>query len=364
MKLLNKLFPLKTIKKFASLAACSAMICASLSSCNSGPLFDFEGDCDPHYYLQFVFDRNMHYNDYHGIGADAFAAQVGSVEVYVFNPSTGEFVASYKDSGNHLRDYGYRLELDNLTPGDYDIIAWCGLENNEDHFTLQKNVSRPEHLTCTMTRSVDAEDNTVYCDKNLKPLFHGRLSHKFPDKQGDHYATVYLTKNTNYIQLALHHNAGELESDRFSVTMEDTNGYLAHDNSLLSDDLIQYRPWSQRGGVVDMDMLNYSTKAAEDGTGFLVAELATSRLMADNDPRLTVTDKQTGQAVFSLPLVKYLLMMKSDRYAAMDGQEYLDREDEYSVIVFLENSKNNEGWLAAQIVINGWHIVNNGNVGL
>ena len=343
-----------------------------MASCDDNLVYEKEGDCTPK--VQFVFKKHRQaLHSQPGREADVFYATVGTVHLFVFDEESGELVYEQFENTENLKsasdlNIGSQTEKCympvDLNPGRYRFIAWCGLENNEDHFTLQKNVSRPEHLTCTMTRSVDSEDNTVYCDKNLKPLFHGRLSHKFPDKQGDHYATVYLTKNTNYIQLALHHNAGELESDRFSVTMEDTNGYLAHDNSLLSDDLIQYRPWSQRGGVVDMDMLNYSTKAAEEGTGFLVAELATSRLMADNDPRLTVTDKQTGQAVFSLPLVKYLLMMKSDRYAAMDGQEYLDREDEYSVIVFLENSKNNEGWLAAQIVINGWHIVNNGNVGL
>ena len=103
--------------------------------------------------------------------------------------------------------------------------------------------------------------------------------------------------------------------------------------------------------------------SAENGTGFLVAELSTSRLMADHNPLLTVTDKETGNVVFSLPLVKYFLMMKSDRYSRMDNQEYLDREDEYAVMVFLEN-KDDEGWLAAEIVINGWRIVDNGNVGL
>ena len=351
---------MQRIFRYAINAVAAVLLTVGITSCGDILIFDDEGDCDPHYYLQFVFDRNMLYNDNYQIGADAFAAQVGSVDVYIFDAKTGSLVAQLSDAGERLRGYGYRLPID-VKPGEYDIIAWCGLDGNEGHFALSKNVSNISDLTCRMARDTD-NGQVTYSDKCLNALFHGKISHDFPDEEGDHYATIHLTKDTNYIQLALHHKAGELTPERFDVTLDDANGYLAHDNSLMDDTTIQYRPWSMRGGVVDMDTDSY-TRAAEDGTGFLVAELATSRLMADHNPILKVTDNETGNIVFSLPLVKYLLMMKSQRYSKMDGQEYLDREDEYAVTVFLEN-KDNEGWLAAEIVINGWHIVDNGNVGL
>ena len=351
---------MQRIFRYAINAVAAVLLTVGMTSCGDLSVFDDEGDCDPHYYLQFVFDRNMLYNDNYQIGADAFAAQVGSVDVYIFDAETGDFVARYSDASDRLREFGYRLPVD-VKPGEYDIIAWCGLADNDDHFTLADNISNYSDLRCRMARDID-ENQITYSNKCLKALFHGRISHIFPDKEGDHYATVYLTKDTNYIQLALHHRSGELDPEQFEITMEDANGYLAHDNSLIDDDNIQYRPWDLRGGVVDMGD-DYNTRAAEDGTGFLVAELATSRLMADRNPILKVTYKESGNVVFSLPLVKYLLMMKSQRYSKMDGQEYLDREDEYAIMVFLEN-KDSEGWLAAEIVINGWHIVDNGNVGL
>lgn len=339
----------------------AAVSMLSMSSCEK--VFDGEGDCTPRYFLQFVFDRNMLYNDEYRIGVDAFAAQVGSVEVYVFAPETGNFVAHFTDEGAHLRQEGYRLPVD-LKPGEYDIIAWCGLAGNEGHFTIPATVSHYSELKCRMARSTD-EFGTVYSDKNLNAVFHGRISHYFPDSYGDHTATVYLTKDTNYIQIALHHrNGGYIDPERFTVIIEDENGYLAHDNSLLGDEQIQYRPWTRRGGVVE----GYAVKSDDEtagGSAFLVAELATSRLVSDHKAStyITVTDTLTGNVVFSIPLVKYILLMKSDRYSYMDDQEYLDREDEYDIMVFLENV-DDKGWLAAQIVINGWHIVDNGNVGL
>ena len=353
---------MQRIFRYAINAVAALLLTIGMTSCGN-MIFDDEGDCSPNYYLQFVFDRNMLYNDNFQIGADAFAAQVGSVDVYIFDAENGDFVARFSEAGAPLRERGYRLPVD-LSPGDYDIIAWCGLDSNEGHFVLSENVSHISDLKCRMARETD-ETHAAYSNKCLNALFHGKISHTFPDEEGDHYATVYLTKDTNYIQLALHHKSGELDPDRFIVTMEDTNGYLDYDNSLIEDVAIQYRPWIQRGGVVDMnDYL--STRAAEDGTGFFVAELATSRLMADHNPTLKVTDTETGNVVFSLPLVKYILMMKSDRHSRMESQEYLDREDEYAVMVFLENSDNsdNGGWYATEIVINGWHIVDNGNVGL
>ena len=354
---------MQRIFKYAINAAAAMLLAIGLTSCDS-MLFSDEGDCDPHYYLQFVFDRNMFYNDKFQIGADAFAAQVGSVDVYLFDAETGNFVAHFSDASDHLREQGYRLSID-VEPGEYDIVAWCGLANNDDHFTIPENVSHISELKCRMARDID-ENQVIYSNKCLNTLFHGKIFHAFPDVEGEHYATIYLTKDTNYIQLAMQHKSGPLDAEQFDITMEDANGYLNYDNSLLDDASIQYRPWSLRGGVVDM---GDDTRAGDDddyegkdnGTGFLVAELATSRLMADRNPVINVTDKETDKVVFSLPLVKYLLMMKSDRYSKMDGQEYLDREYEYDIMVFLEDR---EGWLAAEIVINGWHIVDNGNVGL
>lgn len=333
---------------------CSMVIAAAIccSACNS--IYDDEGDCDPHYFVRFVFDMNM-------LRTDAFATQVGSVDLYVFDAQTGDYVTHLSDKGEALSSGNYRMPLD-IAPGKYELIAWCGLADNNNDFSVPQAITKPSDLTCTMTRNYDG--NGAYSDANLHALFHGMVEVDFPDKEGEHTVTVKLTKDTNNINLSLQHRAGPLDPNRFEVTMTDENGLMAYDNSLMSDEQIEYRPWSLRSGTVDIQS---ETVAYADGdsqeAGFLIAELATARLMTSHAMRINIVDKQNGKVVFSIPLVQWALMLRSANHTDMGEQEYLDREDEYNLMVFLDDSEK-EGWMAVSIYINGWHVINNDDVEL
>ena len=316
------------------------------TACDS--VFDDEGDCDPHYFVRFVYDMNM-------LRADAFATQVNSVDLYVFNAETGAYVAHLSDKGEALESGSYRMPLD-LDPGKYNFVAWCGLADNNGDFTVTESVAQPEDLKCTMARSRD--DNGAYSDRNLHAVFHGTLSAELPNTEGEHTVTVKLTKDTNNINLSLNHTAGALDSNRFEVTMTDENGLMAHDNSLLADETIAYHPWSLRSGTLDV------TRAeAEGDAGFLIAELSTARLIASHNTRISIVDTTTGKTVFSIPLVQWALKLRSANHADMGDQEYLDREDEYNLMVFLADD-NKGGWTAAEIYINGWHVITKDGVEL
>ena len=78
--------------------------------------------------------------------------------------------------------------------------------------------------------------------------------------------------------------------------------------------------------------------------------------MANHTCRINIVDKQKDKVVFSIPLVQWALMLRSANHASMGDQEYLDREDEYNLMVFLADNSN--GWTAMEIFINGWHIIN------
>ena len=75
--------------------------------------------------------------------------------------------------------------------------------------------------------------------------------------------------------------------------------------------------------------------------------------MTDSNARLVITRNDNQQTVLSIPLVNYLLMLRSEKYAWMKHQEFLDRESRWNVIFFLDA---NGGWYKAQIVINDWII--------
>lgn len=337
----------------------AATLCCT--ACNS--IFDEEGDCTPYYFVRFVYDMNM-------LRADAFATQVGSVDLYVFEAGTGKYVTHLSDKGEALASGSYRMPL-NLAPGKYEFIAWCGLADNNGDFSVAQTVAQPEDLICTMARSQGADG--AYSERNLHAVFHGTAEVELPDTEGEHTVTVFLTKDTNNINLSLQHTAGPLDPDRFEVTMTDENGLMAHDNSLLADELITYRPWSLRSGTLDVTTRDEaagtdgSSSSGNGEAGFLIAELSTARLMANHNPRITIMDKQEGKVVFSIPFVQWALMLRSANHANMGDQEYLDREDEYNLMVFLADNADDgekESWVAVSIYINGWHIVNSGEVEL
>ena len=335
-----------------------AMTLAAVLLCSAcGSVFDDEGDCDPRYFVRFVYDMNM-------LRVDAFASQVSSVDLYVFDAESGAYVTHLSDKGEALASGSYRMPL-NLAPGKYDLIAWCGLADNGEDFTVAQTVAQPGDLKCAMARSRD--EKGAYSKRNLHALFHGSLSVELPDAEGEHVYTVKLTKDTNNINLSLNHTAGPLDPDRFEVTMTDENGLMAHDNSLLTDEQIEYRPWSLRSGTLDVttsraDALDDDEDDSNQGS-YLKAEISTARLMADHDCRINIVDKEQGKVVFSIPLVQWALLLRSDNHASMGDQEYLDREDEYNLMVFLtDNAGSTDGWMAMEIVINGWHIINHDTV--
>ena len=316
-----------------------------LSSCSNSFIFDDEGDCEKHYYVRYVFDMNMNF-------ADAFASKVSSVYLYIFDKETGDLVKIYKESGEKLKQPGYRMEVD-VDPGAYELIAWCGLENNDDLFTLPEQISNREHAHCTLAREYNHEGRAVQ-NKWLPTLFHGKEAVEFPDiQEGVYEVVIPLIKDTNNINLSMQHVGGQtLTSDMFTVTMTDGNGHLSHDNSVLEDEEIDYYPWHVADGNVDLT----PTRDGEDLLNFFRAEISTSRLMADRDPRINIVDNATGNVVYSIPIVKWALELRSEQHSYMGNQEYLDREDEYNIMLYLDN-KDERGWIAASIFINGWRLV-------
>lgn len=302
------------------------------------------------YYVKFVFDKNMQFTD-------GFKEKVNSVDLYVFNPS-GNFITRYHQDGAPLKEDGYLMELTDLPAGEYEFVAWCGLTNNAGHFSVPVDgqINRNDQVVCSMATSSDSA-HPAFQNKNLSPLFHGRKTNatytaKTTDKQ---IHTVYLTKNTNNINITLQHRQGlEFEKSRFTVTMSDRNDMMRHDNSMHADVKdIQYRPYriaigSTKSGRTRAD--NASTVG-----NFLQVELATARLMADNNPIITVVDNETGKTVFSIPLVTWALQLRSSNYKGMEDQEYLDREDNYNMMLWLDSNKD-DGWFGAEIKINNWHV--------
>ena len=61
-----------------------------------------------------------------------------------------------------------------------------------------------------------------------------------------------------------------------------------------------------------------------------------------------------------LPLNNYLLLLKSQAYASMGDQEFLDRESRWTMIFFLDEKNH---WISTTITVKDWTVrINNAEV--
>ena len=58
--------------------------------------------------------------------------------------------------------------------------------------------------------------------------------------------------------------------------------------------------------------------------------------------------------MISVPLIDYALLIKGHYNEGISDQEYLDRQDEYNMVFFLDK---NENWVNTYIYINSWKVV-------
>lgn len=337
---------------------CLLLAVVGLEACDS-VIYDGEGDCSYRYGVRFVYDRNMKF-------ADAFPVEVKAVTLYAFDEE-GRFVASFSEQGGALEQAGYVLPVD-LKPGTYDLLAWCTWKKSDEVETLPFTVPTPvtgvtplTEMTATLQRerpAADTEaDGYALVSKDINPLFHGcRQRVTLTDEPGDHIVTLPLVKNTNRISVVLQQLSGEpVEAEDFRFSITGGNGKMDFDNSLLPDEPLRYDAWHVSRGSAEME-----TAGGTVSIQTAVAELTLARLVKEDKPRLTVTNGR-GETVVSIPLIDYLLMVKGYYDRKMDDQEYLDRQDTYSLTFFLDKSHK---WDEVHILINSWALVlNNGSVG-
>lgn len=330
--------------KIWTLALLAAFVATSCDSI----LGEEDVDCSLEYRVKFKYDYNMKY-------ANAFSHEVKSVTLFAFDDN-GKFVYQHTEQGDILAADDYSMPVE-VEPGDYHLVSWAGLEGEESFSipVLSQGTSTIDDLTCKMHRiNGRAADGSAIINEDLKPLWHGEVTkHSFTSRAAaQQVITIPLVKNTNNIRIMLQHLSNEaVNSDKFEFNIIDENGWMNYDNNLLEDDTLTYYAWHKSDGVADMDNRGARTTTS---VGVALAELTVGRLVVENNPTLIVTNKETGKEVIRIPLIKYLVMVKGNYNKNMSDQEYLDRQDEYTMTFFLDE---NDNWASSAIYVNSWRVV-------
>lgn len=319
----------------------AAVIMLLAASCSM--MHDDQKDCPQEMRVSFRYDMNMLY-------ADAFDTQVKQVTLYAYD-ADGHLAMSKTESTDAITARGGYMTLDNLSPGRYTLKVWAeGYKRHDDTYTYGQPTTDNGDISVLDAR---INRNTRDINHDLTPLFHGLVANADLTMEGHGVKTVCvpLTKDTNVVRVVLQNASGaKLNASDFTFGIDDDNTWLAYDNEALRDDSVTYRPWSQYDGM---------TEAQSDGAtqmSAVVAEMTVNRLFAAKHPRLKAISNADGHTVFSIPLIDYALLVKGNYNRQMTDQEYLDRQDDYNFIFFIDDSHN---WLSASIYINSWRVVLN-----
>lgn len=350
----------QTYRQLLGVICTSLSALTLLSSCDSMIYADGE-ECDPTYRLRFRYDMNLKW-------ADAFANEVTSVKLCAYD-TRGNLVWEHNEKGLELAREGYTVQLP-LPPGDYRFTAWCGTDNDagsegrNESFTVAPTVageSVHEDLFCTLNSKTDGE-HPNYSDEHLYSLFHGTMQVTLPDTDnGEEYIyTMPLVKDTNHVRVILQHLSDEdVDVDDFTFHIEDDNGNMAHDNTLLPSETVRYRTWKTQNGTAGVGKDDAPQTRGLVYVNGAIADMTVGRLTTEHKDRMMLTiNTKTGEKVAQVPVIHYALLAKDYYEEAyrkqMTDQEFLDREDEYTLTFFLDE---NNRWVNSSIMIHSWKIV-------
>ncbi|MDH6357196.1 FimB/Mfa2 family fimbrial subunit [Parabacteroides sp. PF5-9] len=295
-------------------------------------------------YLKIVYDYNIEY-------VDQFHRQVTFLSIFMFDAETGVLIREVKQTQQSFPE-NYTIQVPEEWLGQsYDIMVWAGLD--PDSYTFPDLIPGSSTLEEFQLKVRDYEKQLVERRSELEPLWHGQLSDvTFADTEEKSY-TVSLMKDTKRFRVVLQSMSDTISIDvnDFDIRLLSADGWYDHQNRVLdpTDREITYLPY-------------YTANDAESGA---IAEMNSLRLMNDGRVNtLRISSKSSGKVILDIPLMKYLNALRLLEFSNLPFQEYLDREDTYSILIFLNYLKDDSedpgtpgkkgNWLAVQISINEW----------
>lgn len=279
------------------------------------------------------------------LGADAYSSAVHCADLHLYNDA-GNYIGSYPVNGN-------RLSLD-LAPGNYHAIVYGGMGCEDASFAYNDAMEGEHHynqLTTNLTGRRGFATPAETFDK-LHPQFHAAGDFTVEATDTERRVTnLDMAKNTNNIRIVLQHSDGSsIDVNKFKFYITADNSTMDHANNVVrqgSD--VTYRPW-----IKDTMMAGFMTDGTPVETAF--AEITTARLSDDYSDVLHV-ELQDGTSVINTPIAKYLELIKKYELADVPLQEYLNRQDSWTLLFML--NPVTELPFGIQLKVNDWVVVMN-----
>lgn len=280
------------------------------------------------------------------LDVDAAAQQVRDASIMVFDHE-GNYVRRIEIDYGQLYSNNYCVEVSELPNGIYDFVVWSGL--GDSHF-MTSSPLRIDDLRLSLA-AADKVQDAEYGD-----LFYGRIdSVEVTGRYAVH--EVDLTKDTNVLvcQVVPASGSGDVSIDRYGLQLKSSNGVLDACNNTVPSSLVVYAPYKMQADRVEDDL-----NGQMETLGYAIKTL---RLVQGDNSRLVLNDNDSGNVILDLPLTDFLCQIASfytQSGRPLTAQEYLDRQDFHTVILYMSESGNS----VVQCRINNWVIRLNDNINL
>ncbi|MDE5857728.1 MAG: FimB/Mfa2 family fimbrial subunit [Muribaculaceae bacterium] len=324
-----------TFKNLLAAVALTALAASGLSSC--ALINDDLDPCPEGVKLRFIYDYNMEF-------ANAFPAKVDCLTLLVYDEA-GNYIKTVTETSKVLADENWRMTIDLPAGKTYRFVAYGGLECGSSSFHFVQTPAKGSKIT---DLEVAMNQNCIDADPgvDLHNLYYGETTVTIPEGELDYTAgTVPMMRDTNTLRILLQNVDGTpCYAQDFDFRINTDNTLFAWNNDLIPVTGGNfYKPWA-------VGQSSVGTVGGEDEVSLAFAEFSTSRFVEGIPTRFIVTERRNNSVILDIPLVNYLLLFKSEKYKDMPAQEYLDRENHWDVILFLDNGR----WIDAYIVVNDW----------
>lgn len=327
-------------------------------------------DCPTGLYVNFVYDYNIQ-------RADQFKDHVRGLTLYVFDESDS-LVAQRTVGGDQLSEYGFNIHFteDEVAPGHSYSFNAVAMQNEWDK-AKSKRGYKPEigrkrnSFKVTLAHEKGKPYGSVSNEGPLDTLWNTLTTLKaekrnipVPTKYRHHedgttrsngvesinvsrgeptYATVSLIRDTKYLNLSLREidTPEQVDDKDYEVFIIDTNTDFDYKNNPVASDTVVYRPYAQWTTVIEAQ----GNVAADHSAHY---DLMFNRLIynttVNENAVLCIRNKKTGEyvAMLNLPYILCTGRMAYEIYS-YSPQEYLDREYDYRLELFLKNGRWAQG---------------------
>jgi len=299
-----------SVKKLIGI--CFVLSGIAFSSC----IREGEGDCGR--YVRFVFDYNLQ-------EVDAFHRHTSQIDLYLFD-ADGIYMGSiHQETDDYFPEkYGFRLP--EMYRDAVQFVAWGGL--HKDDFVLPQLV--PHESTLEDLQVCLQENSDYFSQKNFHSLLHGYAEQAFNGVSSD-TITLRMTNNTNNIRIVMRAKDQDftVPVSLFNFEFRSKNSSYDGRNRRKSDQVWTYAPFY---------MENEASEQA------VVVEISTLRLFSAQENWLEIVQKDASEPIIDEDLNSlFRLMQVEDNKQKYGFQEYLDRKDEYSILILLEREETPGG---------------------